>query len=218
MKQTALEIALEDYKRSVEVTRDLRFFANLRLQRRARSTSIVIAFLATYVIALCLMPGILQLHPFQVQLLLACSVILSVSIIATCLLDGSQEYQRRGELLHACARKISGLHHELKLIDPAKDESGALAALKDVQLRYERALNDCPVSHEAVDYYHEMAEKPHLFPETNLRSRREWTAFWNRLWAIWLGGAWIGPYLILIAAISLVVYSFVLSSAPMRAL
>lgn len=87
---SVLERAMAEFARSVEITRDVRFQANLRLARRQRASSYVISFLSLYVIALSLVPNVVELRPFQSQILLACSVILSVFIIFTSLIDASQ--------------------------------------------------------------------------------------------------------------------------------
>lgn len=113
--------AIDDFKRSVEITRDVRFQANLRLARRQRASSYIVSMLSLYVIGLSLIPNILTLAPYQNQILLGCSIILSVFVIFTSLIDGSQNFYHQGELLHQCARKVASLNHKLKNIDVDKD-------------------------------------------------------------------------------------------------
>src|SRR5260370_23292989 len=109
-----IEEALRDFKRSVEITRDVRFQANLRLGKRQVASSYIISILSLYVISLSLVPNILLLKPYQNQILLACSIVLSVFIIFTSLLDSSQNFFHKGELLHSCARKVATINHQLK--------------------------------------------------------------------------------------------------------
>lgn len=163
--KAALDVAIKEFKRSVEITRDVRFQANLRLVSRSRASSYIIALLSTYVIALSLVPNIMFLANYQSQLLLACSIVLSVFVIFTSLIDGAQNFYHHGEMLHACARKVATIYHELKLIDTAGDLAQATAAFIELQERYKLALDECPVNHDNVDYYTEMANKPHLFPD-----------------------------------------------------
>ena len=95
-----LHAALKDFKRSVEITRDVRFQANLRLASRQRNSSYMISLLSLFVIALSLLPNIITLEQYQSQILLACSIVLSVFVIFTSLIDGSQNFYHQGELLH----------------------------------------------------------------------------------------------------------------------
>ncbi|QQV76045.1 hypothetical protein H5J25_10785 [Sphingomonas aliaeris] len=83
---TVLKIAISDFKRTVEITRDVRFQANLRLATRQRLSSYMVSFLSLYVIALSLVPNILKLANYQNQILLACSIVLSVFVIFKTLL------------------------------------------------------------------------------------------------------------------------------------
>jgi K+-sensing histidine kinase KdpD len=149
-----LECALRDFKRSVEITRDVRFQANLRLSARQRLSAYVVSTLSLFVIALSLIPNIIELKVFQSQILLGCSVVLSVFVIFTSLIDSAQNFFHQGELLHQCARKIATINHELKNIDIAKDPSVAAQALIALEKQYQLALDECPINHENVDYYH----------------------------------------------------------------
>jgi hypothetical protein len=63
--KTVLETALADFKRSAEITRDVRFQANLRLSGRQRGSAYIVSLLSLYVISLWLIPNIVELKPFQ---------------------------------------------------------------------------------------------------------------------------------------------------------
>jgi SMODS and SLOG-associating 2TM effector domain family 5 len=77
---SVFENALHDFKRSAEITRDVRFQANLRLSARQRLSAYVVSTLSLFVIALSLIPNILELKLYQSQILLGCSVVLSVFV------------------------------------------------------------------------------------------------------------------------------------------
>lgn len=215
-----LHVALKDFKRSVEITRDVRFQANLRLAARQRNSSYMISLLSLFVIALSLIPNIIALQQFQSQILLACSVVLSTFVIFTSLIDGSQNFYHQGELLHQCARKVATVHHELKNIDPDHDLNGAKARLKELQEQYRAALDECPINHENVDFIREQSYKPHLFP-MNFSSKpwlkpvqvqlRSWHAFFGSHF-------WMALHLFALIGISIIVYRFVLvGSSPIPA-
>jgi hypothetical protein len=193
---TVLEAAIRDFKRSIEITRDVRF----------QASAYIVSLLSLYVIGLSLIPNILTLQPFQSQTLLACSVVLSVFVIFTSLIDGSQNFFHQGELLHQCARKIAAIHHELKLLDPLGDAAKARADFDILQKRYREALDECPINHDNVDYYREIATKPHLFPDQYRGHWQGWYTKWNRFLSVTIGYSWMLLHLIAIGAISFIVY------------
>lgn len=212
-----LQTALKDFKRSVEITRDVRFQANLRLAARQRNSSYLISLLSLFVIALSLLPNIIALQTFQSQILLACSVVLSAFIIFTSLIDGSQNFYQQGELLHQCARKVATVHHELKNLDPANDYANAKARLIELQEQYRQALDECPINHENVDFIQEQSYKPHHFP--NNFSNNNWLKLIQiqskKLQAFLMAHSWMALHLIALLGVCWIVYKFVLvGSSP----
>lgn len=214
-----LETALREFKRSVEITRDVRFQANLRLAVRQRVSSYMVSFLSLYVIGLSLIPNILPLQQYQNQILLSSSIILSVFVIFTSLIDGAQNFYHQGELLHQCARKVATVYHKLKNIDPSANAEEAKSQLESLQAEYRTALDDCPINHANVDFIREMARKPHLFPVDYGSDKHGLKRFWYRCYAVVGPHTWMSLHLVAILVVSFVVYRFVLtaSTAPMNA-
>lgn len=214
----ALKTALRDFKRSVEITRDVRFQANLRLSRRQQGSSYIVAMLSLYVIALSLLPNILELQLFQNQVLLACSIVLSVFVIFTSLIDGAQNFYHQGELLHQCARKIATIHHGLKNIDVDGDRESAVQSLEAFQAEYRQALDECPINHDNVDYIREMGWKPHLFPDNYPKENffRGPVALWFKTRAGLQSGSWMTIHLVAFAAVTIVVYFLVIRGSSLR--
>ncbi|QEH80054.1 SLATT domain-containing protein [Sphingomonas sp. C8-2] len=214
-----LHTALKDFKRSVEITRDVRFQANLRLAARQRNSSYLISLLSLFVIALSLLPNIIALQTFQSQILLACSVVLSAFIIFTSLIDGSQNFYHQGELLHQCARKVATVHHELKNLDPTNDYANAKERLIELQEQYRQALDECPINHENVDFIKEQSYKPHHFP--NNFAAHPWLKFaqiqFKTAQAFLMAHSWMGLHLIALVGVCMIVYKFVLvGSSPVQ--
>lgn len=205
--KTVLETALGDFKRSAEITRDVRFQANLRLSGRQRGSSYIVSLLSLYVIGLSLIPNIVELKPFQSQILLGCSIVLSVFVIFTSLIDGAQNFFHQGELLHQCARKIAVVHHALKTIDASQDPAAAKIQLEALQKDYQSALDECPINHENVDFYKEIASKPHLFPQqySSILPRAVISSGYRVLY-LTLGKLWVAPHITAFVVISVVVY------------
>lgn len=173
-----LKASIKNFKKSVEITRDVRFQANLRLGIRQRASSYVVSILSLYVIAISLIPNILELKQFQNQILLAYSVVLSVFVIFTSLIDGAQNFYYQGELLHECARKVATIHHKLKNIDVDADSTLAKSVLETLQEEYARALDECPINHDNVDFFAEIVRKPHLFPDQYDKKWKTWIKSW----------------------------------------
>ena len=171
----------------------------------------MISLLSLFVIALSLLPNIITLEQYQSQILLACSIVLSVFVIFTSLIDGSQNFYHQGELLHQCARKVATVHHELKNIDPDEEEA-ARQRLKELQEQYRNALDECPINHDNIDFIKEQSYKPHLFPMnystrpyikiTQINCKRVRAFFGSHLW--------MTLHILAIFAVMVIVYKFVL--------
>ena len=202
--------ALKDFKRSVEITRDVRFQANLRLAKRQRFSSYMVSILSLYVIALSLIPNIISIEEQQNQILLACSIILSVFVIFTSLIDGAQNFYHQGELLHQCARKVATVYHELKNIDPDFNPEKAKEELSKLQEKYRSALDDCPINHDNIDFIKEQAYKPHLFPNNYKWKWKTPKIFWNKMYYAIASNSWMFLHIVAIITVSVVVYKYVL--------
>lgn len=219
-ENSVLEAALRDFKRSVEITRDVRFQANLRLAKRQTASSYIVSILSLYVVALSLLPNIILLKQYQNQILLACSIVLSIFIIFTSLLDASQNFFHKGELLHSCARKVATINHDLKSIDIRADPARAREMLAGLQKKYQEALDECPTNHENVDFRRQKANKPHLFPkefdivEGEERSFRQSARRWYFIITSFIfSHIWMSMHLGALCAISWIVYRYVLAGA-----
>ncbi|NEU12820.1 SLATT domain-containing protein [Methylobacterium sp. BTF04] len=215
MSDEALKSALKDFKRSAEITRDVRFQANLRLAGRQRGSSYIVSLLSLYVIALSLIPNILKLEQSQNQILLACSVVLSVFVIFTSLLDGSQNFYHQGELLHQCARKIATINYELKNIDVEGSVDNARVRLEELQKNYQSALDECPINHDNVDFYREIVHKPHLFPREYPWSWQFPHKTWYRFKTFLFVNSWWFGHLLAGAVITYIVYRYVFLGAAL---
>lgn len=204
--------ALSEFKRSVEITRDVRFQANLRLFHRQKTSNYFVAFLSLFVIALSLLPNFLVLQAYQNQILLACSIILSVFIIFTSLIDGAQNFYHQGELLHQCARKIATVHHKLKTISPSSDIDIAKQQLEALQEEYRAALDECPINHDNVDFRLQKARKPHLFEHERWKNVELWVIYHRCVGSVQVY-SWLFLPIIVVFIVIFVVYSYVVSGS-----
>lgn len=165
MSEDSFSKTLAYFTRAVEKTTSARFAAAKRLESRQRQSSYVVSLLSLFVIALSLIPNVLDLHQYQNQILLGCSIVLSVFVIFASLIDGSRDYNRRSEMLHDCARKTARIMHTLRRIEVAGRLDAASEELKNLQDEYQKVLDGCPINHDDVDYMSVIVEKPELFKE-----------------------------------------------------
>lgn len=169
-----------DLKRRVEITKDARFQANLRLERRNKYSYFIIAVLSLFVIIISLVPNIFELPPAGSQALLSLSIINSVFIIITTFLEASGNFVHRGEQLHRSARKISKVFNKIILLTP--EEKFNKQKINELQEEYQSALDDCPFNHENIDYDLIKATKPSLFKGRIYDGDCNWIVVrWRRL-------------------------------------
>jgi hypothetical protein len=204
------KVILEEFRGAIEITASARFQANVRLSNRQAHSNYMVALLSTIVIVLSLIPNFDALTPQKTQILLSCSIVLSVFIIFTSLIDSSNNYYHRGEALHQCAKKILAIGHEARLLDPEKD--GFEGHLSILRTSYRQVLDDCLFNHERVDYVYARLENPRLFP-----------GYYSNIISVYVLQratdyikygvgvcAWLIPHALVVSLIIIVVFKYVL--------
>jgi conflict system pore-forming effector with SLATT domain len=201
----------DDLKRRVEITRDARFQANLRFERRNKSSYLVIASLSLFVIILSLVPNIFELTQAGTQALLALSIVNSVFIIITTFLEASGNFVHRGEQLHKSARKIATVFNKLMLLSPKeKIDKDKILSLQE---EYQSALDDCPFNHDNIDYNLIKATKPILFGDRIYQGNWQWTFIYLRfIWYKFNEYKWLIPHSIVLIFTLVILYWIIFSS------
>lgn len=161
-EDTGLE-AFNHLIRRVEITRDARFQANLRLEVRQKLSHFMISILSLFVILISLIPNIFDLSEKESQALLALTIINSVFVIITTFLDASGNFVHKGEYLHRSARRIAPVFSKLISLKPT--ERTDPETIHKLQKKYQDALDDCPFNHDNLDYNLIKISKPHLFKD-----------------------------------------------------
>jgi hypothetical protein len=207
---------VDDFVRSVEITRDVRFQASLRLKKRQILASYIISLLSLFVIGLSLLPNFLKLEPFQNQILLACSIVLSVFVIFTSIIDGSQNFYHQSELLHSCGRQVARVYYQARDLAINAADDDVSEKLIELRENYQEALDDCPINHESCDFYFQKARKPHLFTEE--RANQGLVSWKVSNWVKGFFGSygWMSGHVVALAGIVWVVSTFVVSTAPFQ--
>jgi SMODS and SLOG-associating 2TM effector domain family 5 len=148
----------ERLRRRIHATRTIRFRSHIRLERRHRLSSYVIALLSIIVIAISVMPNIYLLNPRQDRVLLACTIIMSTFIICLVLTECYESFYHKASVLHQNARRLDELSFELSLeILPSWDR------MRDITRSYNDILQACPLNHAHSDYLWVKARYPDHF-------------------------------------------------------
>lgn len=197
------EKALKELIRSVEITRDARFQANLRLSDRQKTSNYVISFLSLSVIFLSLIPTFHATSNDENMVLLASSIIISVFIIFTSLIDGSSNFYHRGELLHRCARGAGKVLLKLKLPDP--NDAKFTTEFTALRTKYQKVLDQCPVNHDNVDYRKARIQKPDHFIGRDYSSgeKKRWRQIQiDKCYHFIASRLWLLPHIVVVSIIS----------------
>ena len=167
-----------DLKRRVEITRDARFQANLRLERRQKASYFAISVLSLFVIILSLIPNIFRLDYQAQQTLLALTIVNAVFVIITTFLEASGNFVHKGEQLHRSAREVAKVFNKLMLL--TEEEKADPARIQELQIEYQHALDECPFNHDNIDYDLIKTTKPSLFASRIYQGRGLWFLSWIR--------------------------------------
>lgn len=146
----------------VEITRESRFNAEKRLLRRHKRSYFIISMLSLFVILMSMLPSIeTRINDQQAQILLALTILNSVFIIVTTLMDGTGNYALKAHYMNRSGRQLSTIFNKLKLA--TAEEKVDRSFLADLQEQYQEVLNECPFNHEDVDYLLVQLHRPNLF-------------------------------------------------------
>ena len=197
-----------DLKRRVEITRDARFQANLRLERRQKASYFVISILSLFVIVLSLIPNVFSLNSHEQQALLSLTIVNSVFVIITTFLEASGNFVHKGEQLHQSARKIASVFHKLMLLND--DQKFDQERIGNLQEEYQAALDDCPFNHDSLDYDLIKTTKPSLFPNRVYEGRgKALVTYIMTVRYRVFEYSWLIPHLLVVAISSWLVFSLI---------
>ena len=165
----------ERLRRRIHATRTIRFRSHIRLERRHKLSSYVIAMLSMFVIAISVMPNIFFLDPRQAQVLLACTIVVSTFLICLVLTECSQSFYHKACVLHENARKLNELSFDLTL-----EVSPSLERMREITNSYNDILQECPLNHAHCDYLWVKAKHPEQF---GIETARGPVSFWTSVMA-----------------------------------
>lgn len=154
-----IEKAKAELVHEMKVTKGTRFNAAKRLERRDKRMITITAFASIYVIVLTVLPLFFRVSPFIVSLVNATTLIFSLIILASSLLQYSNNDPVRAEQFHRCALEVNALRRELQATEPSNPE-----VLFAFGKRYDEILNRYNINHDQVDFEKYKLEHPEEYP------------------------------------------------------
>jgi len=165
--------SFEKFLNRVEVTREARFAANKRLTRRHKRAYYIISMLSLFVIIISILPNIFGLSDQQAQVLLAITILNSVFIIITTLMDAAGDYSLQAYLMQVSGRELSQTYNDIQLATDKQRLDPKWISSK--QREYQAVLDRCPYDHDDADYLAVIIKKPglfeHMLPESGINRK-----------------------------------------------
>jgi hypothetical protein len=155
--------------RTMKSTAGSRFIAAARLERHDKQLTRLTAFTSAYVIALTVLPYFLKQTATVTDLYNFVTVVLSVVILVSSLLQYSNGDVVNAEQHHRSGLEINELRRLLLLKDPQKITP---AQLEEFTEKYGAILQKYSINHEDIDYLQYQLERP---------EDHDWMGFGDRL-------------------------------------
>jgi len=168
-------------RRKINATRTIRFRSQVRLERRHRLSSYVVALLSIFVIGISVMPNIYLLNPRQDRVLLACTIVVSTFIICLVFTECYQSFYHKASILHKNARRLDELSFDLTL-----EHSPSWERMREITRSYNDILQACPLNHAHSDYLWVKSKYPeHFGTVSSPGSDTFWSQFLTRAGRAW---------------------------------
>jgi len=139
---------VDDLLRRMKDTAGSRFNAHKRLERQDRTLTFGTAFVSAYVIALTILPYFIHIQKNYIDIIGLLTVLFSIFIIISTLVQFSGSYSVLAEQHHRCALEINEIRSEFFIMKEiiTNDE------IVKFQDRYNSVLQKYSINHENVDY------------------------------------------------------------------
>ncbi len=136
------------------ITKGSRYNAYRRYELKHRLSLTSISMLTLYVFWLTLADFC---HIFRLtgnnNIILFISMVLSIFILILSLLENSNNYQIKAERLHNCAKEITGVYNELRMLIHSEDSyDNKFKGLEEITKRYDGIIQKYGENHDKIDY------------------------------------------------------------------
>lgn len=186
-------------KSRIAITRDARYAARKRLQRRNERAYYLISMLSLFVIVISVLPNVHNFSQIGVQWLLLITIVNSVFIIVTTLIDVGEDYSLNAYQMQQSARKLDDIFNAIVLA--SEKQQADRKWLADKHEEYQRICNEVPADHKDIDYIAVQVSKPYLF-EYQWRNLSDKERAWRKRRNFWqlhyTRARWLVPHAIMV--------------------
>lgn len=194
-------------KARVEITRDARYAARKRLTRRNERAYYLISMLSLFVIVLSVIPNVHDFSEDALQWLLLLTIVNSVFIIVTTLVDVGENYALNAYQMQQSARQLDDVFNEIFLASTANQSDPGW--LSEMHLKYQAILNSSPADQHDVDYLAVQVTRPDLFAykwRDRSAFQKRTSAFVRFLMLHYYRSRWMIPHMMMVFASVSIVY------------
>lgn len=158
---------VQELLRSMKITAGSRFNACKRLESLDRRLTAFTAMSSAFVIGLTILPYFVSLPKEVSDYLNLATVVLSVVVLVSSLLQYSSSNTVKAEQYHRSALEINELRRELKFQEPTISDEDFLKISRE----YSAVLQKYSINHEDIDFFRYQLERLEDFPTLMLRKR-----------------------------------------------
>lgn len=191
----------------ISITRECRYAAQKRLNRRHQRAYYVVALLSLFVIVLSVLPNVHDFSNHGIQALLLITIVDSVFIIITSLVDVREDYSLKAYQMRQSCSDLDELFNELEIASDSDKKD--ITWISKLQVKYQDVLSRCPSSHEDIDFTAAQVKKPHLFEyswrKQCVRERRARNVY-RSIYLHWARSRWLVPHLVFFLASMLAIF------------
>jgi SMODS and SLOG-associating 2TM effector domain family 5 len=153
--------ARADLLQEMKVTKGCRFNASRRLERRDRRMNTITAFASVYVILLTVLPLFFHFGESISSVVTATVIVFSLVILASSLLQYSNNDPVRAEQHHRCGLEVNALRREFRAIS-----TYTAATVSEYGKRFDELLQKYGTNHDDIDFDKYKVEHPSEYPSS----------------------------------------------------
>ncbi len=151
--------ARDDLLSEMKVTKSCRFNASKRLERRDKRMITITAFASVYVILLTILPLFFHVGEALSNTVTATIILFSLVILASSLLQYSNNDPVRAEQHHRCGLEVNALRRAFRAVDNC-----SMAVIAEYSRRYDEIIQKYGLNHDDIDFDKYKIEHPLEYP------------------------------------------------------
>jgi hypothetical protein len=154
--------ARDELLSEMKVTKGCRFNASKRLERRDKRMITITAFASVYVILLTVLPLFFHVGEILGNAVTATVIVFSLIILASSLLQYSNNDPVRAEQHHRCGLEVNALRRALRATDNC-----SMTVIAEYSKRYDDIIQKYGLNHDDIDFDKYKIEHPLEYPKSD---------------------------------------------------